>query len=153
MKRTTSTTLMTMLFVAAVAQSTLAQQSGAAFTQDWTSLSKHEAATEWFRDAKLGIYFHWGLYTVPAFDSEWYPRNMHLQEAARLQTPSGDLRTIRRNSVTTISCQCSRPSILIADDWAELFQQTGARFAGPVAEHHDGFSMWDSDVTPMEFDG
>ncbi len=48
------------------------------FTADWESLSKHEASPEWFRDAKLGIYFHWGVYSVPAYGSEWYPRHMHL---------------------------------------------------------------------------
>lgn len=35
-----------------------------------------------------------------------------------------------------------------ADEWAKLFEQAGARFAGPVAEHHDGWAMWDSDMTP-----
>ncbi len=39
----------------------------------WESLSTHEAAPEWFQDAKLGIYFHWGVYSVPAFQTEWYP--------------------------------------------------------------------------------
>ncbi len=40
-----------------------------------------------------------------------------------------------------------------ADEWADSVPQTGARFAGPVAEHHDGFSMWDSDVTPWNAHG
>ena len=46
------------------------------FQPNWESLAKHKAAPEWFQDAKLGIYFHWGPYSVPAFKSEWYPRMM-----------------------------------------------------------------------------
>ena len=34
------------------------------------------------------------------------------------------------------------------ENWADLFLMTGAKFAGPVAEHHDGFAMWDSEVNP-----
>ena len=49
------------------------------YIQDWESLAAHEASPEWFRNAKLGIYFHWGVYSVPAYSSEWYPRNMHLE--------------------------------------------------------------------------
>ena len=45
----------------------------------WESLKHHPDAPEWFRDAKLGIYFHWGVYSVPAFGSEWYPRNMFIK--------------------------------------------------------------------------
>ena len=46
------------------------------YSPDWESLSAHNETPEWFKDAKLGIYFHWGVYSVPAFGSEWYPRNM-----------------------------------------------------------------------------
>ena len=52
---------------------------GAGFEANWESLRKHSEAPEWFRDAKFGIYFHWGVYAVPAYGSEWYPRNMHLK--------------------------------------------------------------------------
>ena len=46
------------------------------FRPDWESLQKYEAP-EWYQDAKFGIFIHWGAYSVPAFSSEWYPRNMY----------------------------------------------------------------------------
>ncbi len=48
------------------------------YQPNWESLAKHRPAPEWLEDAKLGIYFHWGPYSVPAFDSAWYPRNMYI---------------------------------------------------------------------------
>src|SRR5947207_2053891 len=51
------------------------------FRPDWESLGKYEAP-EWYRDAKFGIFIHWGAYSVPAFGNEWYPRNMYLQGSA-----------------------------------------------------------------------
>ena len=49
------------------------------YEPNWESLSKHTIAPEWFQDAKLGIYFHWGVYTVPAFGSEWYASKMYIE--------------------------------------------------------------------------
>jgi hypothetical protein len=46
---------------------------------DWQSLARHREAPEWYRDAKFGIYFHWGVYSVPAYGNEWYPRWMHFE--------------------------------------------------------------------------
>src|SRR5687768_6713859 len=48
------------------------------FREDWESLATIEREPEWFQDAKFGIYFHWGVYSVPAFDNEWYPRWMYV---------------------------------------------------------------------------
>ena len=117
------------------------------YAADWESLSKHNASPEWFRDAKLGIYFHWGVYSVPAYGSEWYPRQMHFEN-----------HDIYRHHVETYGHPSEfgyhdfvpmfTAENFDAEEWAELFQKAGARFAGPVAEHHDGFSMWDSEVTP-----
>jgi len=117
------------------------------YTANWESLSKHNASPEWFRDAKLGIYFHWGVYSVPAYGSEWYPRQMHFEN-----------HDIYRHHVETYGHPSEfgyhdfvpmfTAENFDAEEWAELFQKAGARFAGPVAEHHDGFSMWDSEVTP-----
>ena len=46
------------------------------FRPDWESLQKYEVP-EWYENAKFGIFIHWGVYSVPAFSNEWYPRNMY----------------------------------------------------------------------------
>jgi alpha-L-fucosidase len=50
------------------------------FRPDWESLEKYEVP-EWYKDAKFGIFIHWGVYSVPAFGNEWYPRNMYRPES------------------------------------------------------------------------
>ena len=45
------------------------------YKENWESLSAHNEAPEWFSDAKFGIYFHWGVFSVPAYYSEWYSYN------------------------------------------------------------------------------
>ena len=49
------------------------------YEPNFESLKQHEAAPEWFQDAKLGMYFHWGPYSVPAYGSAWYPSNMYMR--------------------------------------------------------------------------
>jgi len=124
-----------------------AKPKAAVLKPTWESLAKHNEAPDWFRDAKYGIYFHWGVYSVPAFGSEWYPRNMHAKN-----------RKEYKHHVETygdpVTCGYDRfvPQFTAekfdADEWAELFRKAGAKFAGPVAEHHDGFAMWASKLTP-----
>ena len=113
----------------------------------WESLAQHEAAPEWFQDAKFGIYFPWGVYSVPAFGSEWYPRHMHFK----------DRREYKHHVETygeptefgyDVFVPMFKAEHFDAARWADLFVKAGARFAGPVAEHHDGFAMWASKVTP-----
>ena len=49
------------------------------FRPDWESL-KHYEQPQWYKDAKFGIFIHWGVYSVPGFGSEWYPRLMYQQK-------------------------------------------------------------------------
>ncbi len=111
---------------------------------DWNSLSKHEIP-EWFRDSKLGIYAHWGVYSVPAFGNEWYPRNMYRQG-----NPTFKHHVEKYGGPSKFGYKDFIPQFTAgkfdADAWADLYARAGAKFAGPVAEHHDGFSMWASKV-------
>jgi alpha-L-fucosidase len=111
---------------------------------DWDSLAKHEIP-EWFQDSKFGIYAHWGVYSVPAFGSEWYPRNMYREGSGPFQHHvekyGGPARFGYKDFVPQFTAKK-----FDADAWAELYARSGVKFAGPVAEHHDGFSMWASKV-------
>jgi len=127
----------------------------AVYTADWESLKQRNPAPDWFRDAKFGIYFHWGVYSVPAFGNEWYPRNMYNKSGDnRRPGPSREY----THHVETYGdpnkfgypdfVPMFKAEKFNADEWAELFKKAGAQFAGPVAEHHDGYSMWASKQTP-----
>ena len=48
------------------------------YEANWDSLAKYEETAEWFKDAKFGIYAHWGVLSVPSYANDWYPRNMHI---------------------------------------------------------------------------
>jgi alpha-L-fucosidase len=133
------------------------------YRPDFASLEQAEPAPEWFKDAKFGIYFHWGVYSVPAFANEWYPRNMYLEgspENRHHVANYGDVSAWPYPAFATGAKDRHGRFVQFApklksaggnfdpEEWAQLFADAGARFAGPVAEHHDGFSMWASKVNP-----
>jgi len=113
----------------------------------WNSLNKHNVPA-WFKDAKFGIYTHWGIYSVPAKgpNGSWYPYHMYQkgtgQYAYHTKTygrPSG---FGYKDFIPMLTGKKFDP-----DEWARLFKKAGAEFAGPVGMHHDGFAMWDSRIT------
>ncbi|GAA1968181.1 alpha-L-fucosidase [Catenulispora subtropica] len=129
------------------------------YTASWSSVDQHPPTPEWFQDAKFGIYYHWGVFSVPAFGNEWYPRNMYNRGSAENQhhiNTYGDPSVWPYHNfilgANDKSGQFTKfaPKLVSAggswdpNAWAQLFKNAGARFAGPVAEHHDGYSMWNS---------
>jgi alpha-L-fucosidase len=129
----------------------LAQQKET-YKPDWKSLSKYNEVPEWIRDAKFGIYCHWGVYAVPAYNNEHYIQHMHnASDYSKLGTYQRHIALY--GPLSEFGYHDFIPQFkgenFDANTWAELFQKGGARFAGPVAEHHDGFAMWDSEVTPF----
>jgi alpha-L-fucosidase len=112
------------------------------FKPDWQSLSDI-SAPKWFRDGKFGIFIHWGAYAVPAFANEWYPRNMYIQGMDEFKHQV-DTYGPHKDFGYKDFIPMFKAEKFDAEAWAELFSRSGARYVTPVAEHHDGFQMYDS---------
>ena len=115
------------------------------FGPTWESLSNYQVP-DWYIDGKFGIFIHWGVYSVPAFGSEWYPRNMYLEGSREFEhhvkTYGPHTEFGYKDFIPQFKAENYDP-----DHWAELFRKAGARFVVPVAEHHDGFPLYDTDLS------
>ena len=116
------------------------------FAPNWDSLARYQVP-DWYQDAKFGIFIHWGVYSVPAFGNEWYPRNMYKRDekafAHHVATYGPQSRFGYKDFIPRFTAEH-----FDAARWAALFKAAGARYVVPVAEHHDGFAMYDSSFTP-----
>lgn len=115
------------------------------YAPNWQSLQAYTVPA-WFKDAKLGIFIHWGVYAVPAFGNEWYPRNMYREgsrEYAHHRATWGDQKVFGyKDFIPMFRAKAWDP-----DAWVDLFEAAGAGYVVPVAEHHDGFPMYDCSFT------
>ena len=115
------------------------------YQANWPSLEKCQVPA-WYLDAKFGIFIHWGVYSVPAFDNEWYPRNMYKHDEVvfrhHLETYGSQSQFGYKDFIPRFKAEK-----FDARAWAELFKKAGAKYIVPVAEHHDGFPMYDCSFT------
>ena len=141
------------------------------FTPEWNSLEKH-TVPDWYQNAKLGIFIHWGLYSVPAWAppsgelgkvdwtkwfynnayAEWYLNTLRLKGSPTYQhhlaTYGRDFDYYQFAKTFNEQTQKWQP-----DTWATLFRNTGARYAVLTTKHHDGFRLWPSEVANPHADG
>ena len=116
------------------------------YQPDWATLLKYQQP-QWYKDAKFGVFIHWGVYSVPAAENEWYPRNMY-------DPNNGAYKNFKEHHANGDDAKGYKDLIpqfraehFNASEWAKLFKEAGARYVVPVAEHHDGFSMYDSGLS------
>ncbi len=119
------------------------------FKSDWDALRSKYRTPEWFRDAKFGIFIHWGPYSVPAFANEWYSRNMYVPGNAaykhHVETYGPQSKFGYKDFIPQFKAEKFDPTA-----WVKLFQDAGAKYVVPVAEHCDGFAMYASDFTEWD---
>lgn len=130
------------------------------FEPNWESIKANYKDPEWFSNDKFGIFIHWGAYSVPAFGSEWYPRQMYMDTA----TFSAQLKLGKKGPNATYLhhkktwgdqkefgykdfIPMFKAEKFDAAAWIDLFKKSGARYVVPVADHHDGFAMYKSNTT------
>ncbi len=115
------------------------------YDADWNSLSQF-TVPEWFSKAKFGIFIHWGLYSIAAHNNEWYSRNMYIQEKEEWEYHRkmfGEHSKFGyKDFIPLFTAEKFDP-----DEWVKVFKEAGAKYIFPVAEHHDGFQMYRSDVS------
>lgn len=118
---------------------------GGPFTPDWNSLFQFQVP-QWYKNAKFGIFIHWGLYSLAAHANEWYSRNMYIKDKEEWEyhrkmfgehTKFG-----YKDFIPLFQAEKFDPK-----EWAELFREAGAQYVFPVAEHHDGFQMYQSEIS------
>ncbi|MBQ6118676.1 MAG: alpha-L-fucosidase, partial [Clostridia bacterium] len=112
------------------------------YKADWASLSGHKTPT-WYYEGKFGIFIHWGVYSVPGYGNEWYPRSMYDKNSPEFEhhrRAYGDQKDFGyKDFIPLFTAERFDP-----DGWISLFREAGARFVMPVCEHHDGFAMYDT---------
>lgn len=120
---------------------------------NWESLNQRPYP-QWFSDAKLGIFVHWGLYSVPAYASkegyaEWFYRGLMTGDTARRRIMSlyADTTLPVFDQYATLADHW-HAELWQPQQWANLFRRAGARYVMLVTKHHDGYCLWDSPLQP-----
>ena len=129
-----------------------AEVTKSTYEANWESLMQHQTP-DWFQDAKFGIFIHWVLYSIPAYttrkNAEWYPHWMYQEGEDSKKFHEENYGKVPefgyKDFVPMFKAEKWDP-----EAWADLFERAGAKIVVPVAEHHDGFAMWDSELTEWD---
>jgi alpha-L-fucosidase len=100
------------------------------------SISAQEAETnekmQWFKDARLGIFIHWGIYAVNGIDESWSFYNGYISYQDYM------------NQLKGFTASAYKP-----EEWASLIKKSGARYAVLTSKHHDGVALWDTKLSDL----
>ncbi|XP_064470291.1 plasma alpha-L-fucosidase-like [Ornithodoros turicata] len=114
------------------------------YKPEWSSLDTRRLP-EWYDDAKIGLIIHWGVYSVPAFENEWFWHSLKNHESHSMQF-------MKHNFKPDFTYQEFAPMFTAEffdpQNWVKLFSAAGARYVIITAKHHDGYALWPSKFSP-----
>jgi len=102
--------------------------------------SEHDARMQWWREARFGLFIHWGLYSIPA--GEWQGRTNHAEW----------IRTTAQVPVAEYEKFVSQfnPVKFDAEEWVRTAKVAGMKYIVITSKHHDGFCLFDSKYTDFD---
>lgn len=132
-----------LLLVFAMTAGAAGSSSARRYSPDWSSLDTRPLPP-WFDEAKIGVFLHWGVFSVPSFGSEWFWHNWHEGQFAYVEF-------MRRNYRPGFTYQDFAPQFTAEffdpARWADIFAKSGARYVVLTGKHHEGFTLWPSNVS------
>lgn len=148
------TIIRTFVMACAIARIVQADVKAQSYQADWSSLDKRPTP-QWFKDAKFGIFIHWGIYSVPAWApvgkdfatyskySEWY-WNRLVTDSSKVGKAFRTFhnQTYGPNFKYQDFASQFKAELFNPEQWADIFQNSGAKYVVLTSKHHDGFALW-----------
>jgi alpha-L-fucosidase len=114
---------------------------GAKYDPTWDSIDSRPLPS-WYDESKIGIFIHWGVFSVPSFGSEWFWWTWQGQKDQK------HIDFMKRNYPPNFTYPEFAPQFTAEfydpNQWADLFQKAGAKYVVLTSKHHEGFTLWPS---------
>ncbi len=112
------------------------------YQPNWESLDSRPVP-QWFKDSKFGIFIHWGVYSVPGWCpkgnyAEWYQYGLQTNDSARMKFHKEKF----GNRTYYDLANDFKAELFNPDEWANIFEKSGAKYIVLTSKHHDGFTLW-----------
>jgi alpha-L-fucosidase len=116
------------------------------YQPNWQSLDKRPTP-QWFTNDKFGIFIHWGVYSVPSYSpkgnyAEWYQQGLQTKDTA---TQNFHKSKFGNRSYYDLASDF-KAELFNPDEWAKLFEKSGAKYIVLTSKHHDGYALWPNET-------